>query len=82
MSPGSAFWLPHGTRIYNTLVEFMRVSSDVDLFCFLGDLSSRADLSSCLSERVPQAQLPRGHFAQHVQLEAVGDVGSLGQLRR
>jgi len=26
LSPGSAFWLPHGTRIYNTLVEFMRVS--------------------------------------------------------
>ncbi|KAG5466722.1 hypothetical protein LSCM1_00896 [Leishmania martiniquensis] len=24
VSPGSAFWLPHGTRIYNTLVEFLR----------------------------------------------------------
>ncbi|QPG74946.1 threonyl-tRNA synthetase [Brettanomyces nanus] len=24
MSPGSAFWLPHGTRIYNTLMAFMR----------------------------------------------------------
>lgn len=24
MSPGSAFWLPHGTRIYNRLVELMR----------------------------------------------------------
>jgi len=24
LSPGSAFWLPHGTRIYNSLVEFMR----------------------------------------------------------
>lgn len=24
MSPGSAFWLPHGTRIYNTLVAMMR----------------------------------------------------------
>ncbi|EIM87343.1 threonyl-tRNA synthetase [Stereum hirsutum FP-91666 SS1] len=24
MSPGSAFWLPHGTRIYNTLIELMR----------------------------------------------------------
>ncbi|GEQ70191.1 hypothetical protein JCM33374_g3867 [Metschnikowia sp. JCM 33374] len=24
MSPGSAFWLPHGTRIYNTLVEMLR----------------------------------------------------------
>ncbi|KAK6202258.1 threonyl-tRNA synthetase [Scheffersomyces amazonensis] len=24
MSPGSAFWTPHGTRIYNALVEFIR----------------------------------------------------------
>ncbi|EGG04898.1 uncharacterized protein MELLADRAFT_37217, partial [Melampsora larici-populina 98AG31] len=24
MSPGSCFWLPHGTRIYNTLVEFLK----------------------------------------------------------
>ncbi|KAI0088225.1 threonyl-tRNA synthetase [Irpex rosettiformis] len=24
VSPGSAFWLPHGTRIYNTLLELMR----------------------------------------------------------
>jgi len=25
LSPGSAFWLPRGTRIYNTLVELLRV---------------------------------------------------------
>lgn len=24
LSPGSCFWLPHGTRIYNTLTEFIR----------------------------------------------------------
>lgn len=24
LSPGSAFWLPHGTRIYNTLCEWLR----------------------------------------------------------
>ncbi|VEU21785.1 DEKNAAC102434 [Brettanomyces naardenensis] len=24
MSPGSAFWLPHGARIYQTLLDFMR----------------------------------------------------------
>jgi len=24
LSPGSCFWLPHGTRIYNTLTETMR----------------------------------------------------------
>ena len=26
VSPGSCFFLPHGTRIYNTLVELIRVS--------------------------------------------------------
>ena len=25
LSPGSCFWLPHGTSIYNSLVELMRV---------------------------------------------------------
>ncbi|KAF9256032.1 threonyl-tRNA synthetase [Marasmius fiardii PR-910] len=24
LSPGSCFWLPHGTRIYNTLIELLR----------------------------------------------------------
>ncbi|KAL9940099.1 hypothetical protein V8E36_000804 [Tilletia maclaganii] len=24
LSPGSCFWLPHGTRIYNTLMEYIR----------------------------------------------------------
>jgi len=24
LSPGSAFWLPHGTRIYNKLIDFIR----------------------------------------------------------
>ncbi len=24
LSPGSAFWLPHGTRIYNGLIDFLR----------------------------------------------------------
>lgn len=25
LSPGSCFWLPHGARIYNTLMDFMKV---------------------------------------------------------
>ena len=29
VSPGSCFFLPHGTRIYNTLVELMRVSNPI-----------------------------------------------------
>jgi threonyl-tRNA synthetase len=24
LSPGSAFWFPHGTRIYNTLIDFIK----------------------------------------------------------
>ncbi len=24
LSPGSCFWLPHGARIYNKLIDFMR----------------------------------------------------------
>jgi threonyl-tRNA synthetase len=32
LSPGSAFWLPHGTRIYNTLVELLRVRRSIILF--------------------------------------------------
>jgi len=30
ISPGSCFWLPHGTRIYNTLVEYIKVPNDSD----------------------------------------------------
>ncbi|MES1915627.1 MAG: hypothetical protein MHM6MM_007547 [Cercozoa sp. M6MM] len=28
MSPGSCFWLPHGTRIYNTLIKMIRAEYD------------------------------------------------------
>jgi threonyl-tRNA synthetase len=31
MSPGSAFMLPHGTRIYNTLLDTMRAGSPLDV---------------------------------------------------
>lgn len=35
MSPGSCFFLPHGTRMYNTLVELMRVRACISVCCFL-----------------------------------------------
>jgi len=35
LSPGSAFWLPHGTRIYNTLVELLRVRYGILLFVYI-----------------------------------------------
>jgi threonyl-tRNA synthetase len=28
LSPGSCFFLPHGTRIYNTLIEMLRVGRE------------------------------------------------------
>lgn len=28
LSPGSCFWLPHGTRIYNAIADLIRVSHD------------------------------------------------------
>ena len=35
LSPGSAFWLPHGTRIYNTLLEMLRVRQHMLLLALL-----------------------------------------------
>ena len=32
LSPGSAFWLPHGTRIYNTLLEMLRVRKQIRFY--------------------------------------------------
>lgn len=32
LSPGSCFFLPHGTRIYNTLLELMRVRTLFESF--------------------------------------------------
>lgn len=29
LSPGSCFWLPHGARIYNTLMDFLKVNTQI-----------------------------------------------------
>jgi hypothetical protein len=50
LSPGSAFFLPLGMRIYNTLLEFMKVSQ---LAVALG--------SSWYAERIPKTRLPWGY---------------------
>jgi threonyl-tRNA synthetase len=42
LSPGSCFFLPHGTRIYNSLVELMRVRYLFYLF-YLFELSVVSD---------------------------------------
>lgn len=51
LSPGSCFFLPHGTRIYNTLLELMRVCRKLML--------QRRWLTTSIV-RVLQARLPRG----------------------
>lgn len=34
LSPGSCFFLPHGARIYNRLMNFIRVSFSTHSYCF------------------------------------------------
>ena len=51
LSPGSCFFLPHGTRIYNTLVELMRVRPLT--------LAYESSMLTLTLVRVLQARLPR-----------------------
>jgi hypothetical protein len=74
MSPGSCFFLPHGTRIYNSLVELMRVS--------LLTNSNAVTNSATHIVGILQTRLPRSHLAEHVPLEAVGDLRALAELQR
>ena len=43
LSPGSCFFLPHGTRIYNSLVELMRVRYILFIFLNFSILLSVSD---------------------------------------
>ena len=51
LSPGSCFFLPHGTRIYNSLVELMRVSHFISLPHVLANIFH--------SVRIFQTRIPR-----------------------
>lgn len=73
LSPGSCFFLPHGTRIYNTLLELMRVSQRYQYTC-------RSRLSR-ITGGVFQARLSRSHLTEHVQLQALGNVWPLAKLQ-
>lgn len=52
LSPGSCFWLPHGARIYNTLLELQKVrfSGLVSLESF-SDHAHRASTTSAASKK-------------------------------
>ena len=50
LSPGNAFWLPHGTRIYNTLLELLRVRHSKVQF---------VDTERAISGRVLQTRISR-----------------------
>lgn len=90
LSPGSCFFLPHGTRIYNSLVELMRVSlqklvfhSETHIFCGRVNTSSvdtkKVSLLFDFSDTV--ISIRRSHFPQHVQQQTLGDIGSLAELQ-
>ncbi|KAK4693787.1 threonyl-tRNA synthetase, partial [Phenoliferia sp. Uapishka_3] len=57
LSPGSAFWLPHGTRIYNTLIDFMRVRPPLNPPSFP---SSRTHPS----RTIPQAEYRKRNYQE------------------
>lgn len=35
LSPGSGFWYPHGSKVYNKLIEFIRVSISIHINCYV-----------------------------------------------
>lgn len=51
-SPGSAFFLPHGTRIYNALVDLMRVRKTVENICTASDDLYRRNISNVATKKV------------------------------
>lgn len=51
-SPGSAFFLPHGTRIYNALVDLMRVREPIDNIYTATDDLLRRSTSNVATKKV------------------------------
>lgn len=75
LSPGSCFFLPHGTKIYNALVDFMREEY------FKRGYQEGAFSVQSISLFLLCAQSHRSHLAQHVQLKTLGDLWSLAELQ-
>lgn len=66
LSPGSCFFLPHGTRIYNTLLELMRVCwPSTFSLCEANDICSLSTISED-TRKVSRAQLPPDTHADNV----------------
>jgi hypothetical protein len=81
LSPGSAFFLPHGARIYNKLMEFIR--SEYRNRGYMEVLLVSLPFSLRVSVHVNSVAIDRsitGDHAQHVQHWPLGNVGPLAEL--
>lgn len=86
MSPGSCFFLPHGTRIYNTLLEFIRVIESF-LLWFADSPGCSPNTSNADTKKVGRSvyYAPRhaeflSYLSQHVPQQALGAIGPLAKL--
>jgi threonyl-tRNA synthetase len=52
LSPGSCFFLPHGTRIYNTLIELLRVRTFVGCILYISLIQYSLNTTSVAIKRV------------------------------
>ena len=77
-SPGSCFFLPHGARIYNTLVDFIKVEYWLNFPQVLN--SNQLTVTVGFVERISKARLYRSHDTKRVQQQTVGDVWTLAKL--
>jgi hypothetical protein len=74
LSPGSCFFLPHGARIYNTLMGFIKTQ-------YLSRFSWCLHISWAHRRSCPCLQrLQRSCDSKFIQHEAVGDIGSRSSL--
>lgn len=87
LSPGSAFFLPMGMRIYNTLIDYMKVNRPT-YSGWDGALTIRVNTDNEVSRKVSPAvietrtPLTCSRNTKHFQLEIVADFRSLGKLCR
>ncbi|KAG6816548.1 hypothetical protein H0H87_005254 [Tephrocybe sp. NHM501043] len=61
LSPGSCFFLPHGTRIYNTLVELMRVRLPLLLMSATFSFHCSPNISNVDTKKVSNADIIWAH---------------------
>lgn len=84
LSPGSCFFLPHGARVYNALVDYIKEKYWEYEYqargCRFGEDERLASRS--LSLTPPSVRSAGSDHAQHLQLRPVEDVRPRGALQR